>query len=75
MTPSTHTEYLDHVRNEFAKRANDAEFQTSRETYAYETVTLLDLSLDAQRDPLSTLYCPTGQGGPYVSSAICCHFC
>jgi len=65
MTPSTHTEYRADVANEFAQRANNAEFQSSIETYSYEIVTLLTLSLDTQRDPLLKLYCPTGQGGPY----------
>lgn len=65
MIPSTHTDYLDHVAKEFAKRENDAEFQQAIETYSYEIVTLLDLSLDSQRDPLAELYCPTGQGTPY----------
>lgn len=65
MTPSTHAEYLDHVAEEFAARADSSDFQQSVDTYSYEIVTLLDLSLDAQRAPLADLYCPTGQGGPY----------
>lgn len=65
MIPSTHAEYIDHVHEQFAKRATDPDFQASLDSYAYETVTLLDLSLDAQRDPLADLYCPTGQGDPY----------
>jgi hypothetical protein len=64
MIVSTHDEYLTHLRQQLVPRLEDPDITASVETYAYEVVTLLDLSLDSERDALTALYCPTGQGDP-----------
>jgi len=64
MIVSTHAEYLTHLRQQLVPRLNMPDITTSVETYAYELVTLMDLSLDAEREALAALYCPTGQGDP-----------
>lgn len=62
---STHQAYLMHLRRHLLPRLEDPSSRASVETYAYEVVTLIDLSLDGQRAALQDLYCPTGQGAPY----------
>lgn len=65
MDVSTHIEYMNHLRQRLIPRLEEPIIKASVETYAYECVTLCDLSLDPQRDALQALYCPTGQGSPY----------
>ena len=64
MNVSTHDEYLTHLRQQVVPRLEDSDITASVETYAYEVVTLCELSLDPQREALQALYCPTGQGAP-----------
>lgn len=64
MTPTTHDEYRAHLTHQFIRYQDDAAFQAALDSYAYEVVTLADLSLDPVRDDLAALYCPTGQGSP-----------
>lgn len=64
MIVSTHNEYLTHLRQQLVPRLDDPDITASVETYAYEVVTLMDLSLDSEREALEALYCPTGQGAP-----------
>ncbi len=64
MIVSTHDEYLTHLRQQLVPRLNEPDITASVETYAYEVVTLMDLSLDLEREALTALYCPTGQGEP-----------
>jgi len=65
LTMSTHQEYLSQLQAQWTHSADDAAFQTSLATYAYECVTLCTLSLDPVRETICALYCPTGQGAPY----------
>lgn len=64
MIPSTHDEYLTHLKCQLLRYQDDADFQSALEQYASDLATLTDLSLDPLRDDLAALYCPTGQGGP-----------
>jgi hypothetical protein len=64
MIVSTHEEYLTHLRRQLVPRLKDPDITASMETYAYEVVTLIDRSLDSEREALEALYCPTGQGAP-----------
>jgi hypothetical protein len=49
---STHQAYLMHLRDHVLPRLTDPASRASVETYAYEIVTLTDLSLDGQRAAL-----------------------
>jgi hypothetical protein len=64
MIVSTHEEDLTHLRRQLVPRLEDPDITASVETYAYEVVTLIDHSLDSEREALEALYCPTGQGAP-----------
>jgi len=64
MIVSTHDEYLTHLRQHLVPRLTEPDITASVETYAYEVVTLINLSLDPEREALEALYCPTGQGDP-----------
>jgi len=64
MIVSTHDEYLTHLRQQLVPRLTEPDITASVETYAYEVVTLINLSLDPEREALEALYCPTGQGDP-----------
>jgi len=65
ITMSTHQSYLAQLQAQCPRFADDAAFQASLATYAYECVTLCTLSLDPVREAVGALYCPTGQGAPY----------
>jgi hypothetical protein len=64
MIVSTHNEYLNHLHQQLVPRLDEPDIKASMESYAYEFVTLTELSLDPQREALKALYCPTGQGAP-----------
>lgn len=64
MDVSTHETYLTHLRQRLMPLLEDPAVTANLEVYAYECVTLVDLNLDAQRDALEALSCPTGQGAP-----------
>lgn len=65
MPVSTHDEYLTSLRQQLAPRLEHPAVRARLDTYAYELLTVTELSLDPQRDALHALYCPTGQGQPY----------
>ena len=64
MDVSTHSEYLNHLRQRVVPLLEEPAITAKLEVYAYEFVTLTDLNLDPQREALEALYCPTGQGAP-----------
>lgn len=64
MIVSMHEDSLTHLRRQVMPRLKDPDITASVETYAYELVTRIDLSLDPEREALEALYCPTGQGAP-----------
>ena len=64
MDVSTHSEYLNHLRQRLVPLLEEPAITAKLEVYAYEFVTLTDLNLDPQREALEALYCPTGQGAP-----------
>lgn len=67
---ATHDEYLTHLRGQFIRYQDDADFHRAFALVAYEFVSLLTLSLDGVRESMMTLYCPTGQGDPYDPCAM-----
>jgi len=64
MDVSTHFEYLNHLRQRLMPLLEDPAITAKLEVYAYAFVTVTELNLDAQREALNALYCPTGQGAP-----------
>jgi len=64
MDVSTHSEYLNHLRQRLLPLLEQPAITAKLEVYAYEFVTLTELNLDPQREALEALYCPTGQGAP-----------
>ena len=64
MDVSTHEEYLTHLRQRLLPLLEDPAVTAKLEVYAYAFVSVTELNLDAQREALEALYCPTGQGAP-----------
>ena len=55
MIVSTHNEYLNHLRQRLVPRLEEPAIKASVETYAYEFVTLTELSLDPQCEALQAV--------------------
>jgi hypothetical protein len=64
MDVSTHSEYLNHLRQRLLPLLEHPAVTAKLELYAYAFVTVTELNLDPQREALEALYCPTGQGAP-----------
>ena len=67
MTPSRHNDYLGHLKTQLDRRPH---LRPLVAHYLREFVILVALCLDAVRDQLAALYCPTGQGDPYDPCAM-----
>lgn len=64
MTPSCHSEYLTHLRHYLAIHRQNLVLRAILRGYTRELLILATLTIDAVRDDLAALYCPTGQGDP-----------
>lgn len=64
MTPSQHSDYLAQIRQTLAIHRSHLTIRAILRSYARELLILATLTLDAVRDDLAALYCPTGQGAP-----------
>lgn len=64
MTPSLHHDYLAQLRRYLTIHRQNLTIRTILRSYARELLMLATLTIDAVRDDLAALYCPTGQGAP-----------